>query len=134
MRVLLICAAILLSGCRGYYMNEISEIMVLPYDIPPPGTPAAELDVWFDRNGFAPGARVFQAESELRRRPGEPWAYALDADRSWWLTRVESVRNFCRTRKTVALNSSPLPIRPIACTAACRTSSSVSKASVRMTS
>lgn len=101
MRVILLIAAVLLGGCRGYYLNEIADLTVIPFEIPPYGTPEAELNAWFDEHRFAPGAQVFQAEAELRRLPGAPLVYALDADRSWWLTRAQTLRDFCFTQKIV---------------------------------
>ena len=94
--VLLLCAA-----CRAPYMSEIADLTVRPFAIPPYGTPASELNAWFDENRFAPGARVLQAESELRRLPGSPLAYALESERSWWLSRMQTVRDFCVTQKIV---------------------------------
>ena len=94
--VLLLCAA-----CRAPYMSEIADLTVRPFEIPPYGTPASELNAWFDENRFAPGARVLQAESELRRLPGSPLAYALESERSWWLSRMQTVRDFCVTQKIV---------------------------------
>lgn len=98
---LLIIAVLLLGGCRAPYMSDVSLMTVAGYQIPPTGTSAPELNTWFDANGFAPGPKVYQAESELRRIPGSPLAYALEADRSWWLSRVQTVRDFCRTEKIV---------------------------------
>lgn len=92
---------VLLGACRAPYMSEWANLTVVPFDIPPYGTPRGELELWFDENRFRPGPQVFQAESELRRLPGAPLAYALDEDRSWWLSRSQTVRDFCFTEKYV---------------------------------
>ncbi len=101
MRLAILAVAVLLGACRAPYMSDVADLTVLPYEIPPYGTPAPVLAAWFDENRFAPGPRVYQAEAELRRVPGAPLAYALDADRSWWLTRTQIVRDFCMTQKIV---------------------------------
>lgn len=102
MRMLVFVLALLaVSGCRAPYLSEINDLTVMEYEIPPYGTPADELALWFDQNGFAPGPNVWQAESELRRLPGTALAYALEADRSWWLTRAQTVKDFCTTQKIV---------------------------------
>ena len=101
MRPTIILALLLCSACRAPYMSEIADLTVRPFEIPPYGTPAPELHQWFDENRFAPGARVLQSESELRRLPGSPLVYALESERSWWLTRMQTVRDFCVTQKIV---------------------------------
>ena len=101
MRSLIVLALLACAGCRAPYMHEIADMTVREYQIPPYGTPAGELNAWFDANGFAPGARILQSESELRRPPGAPLVYALEADRTWWLSRMQTVRDFCVTQKIV---------------------------------
>ena len=101
MRILIFVGLMALAACRAPYSSEIADLTVVPFDIPPYGTTKTELVTWFDENRFAPGPDVYQAESELRRLPGEPLAYALEADRSWWLTRTQYVRDFCVTQKQV---------------------------------
>ena len=101
MRLVLLLAVLLGSGCRAPYMSELADLTVRPFEIPPYGTSAQELHAWFDENRFAPGVRVLQAESELRRLPGSPLVYALEAERTWWLTRMQTVRDFCVTQKIV---------------------------------
>ncbi|MFK7944296.1 MAG: hypothetical protein AB8B85_15470 [Paracoccaceae bacterium] len=101
MRMLLLGMFVVLAACRAPYMSEYADLTVRPFEIPPYGTPKVELAAWFDENYFAPGPRVFQAEAELRRLPGAPLAYALDEDRSWWLSRAETVRDLCVTQKYV---------------------------------
>ena len=101
MRSLILLALVLCSACRAPYMHEIADMTVRPFKIPPYGTPVAELDAWFDANQFAPGARILQAEAELRRPPGAPLVYALEADRTWWFSRMQTVRDFCVTQKIV---------------------------------
>lgn len=92
---------LIMGACRMPYMSEFADMTVVAYEIPPYGTPVEDLDLWFDDNDFRPGPDVFQAESELRRIPGAPPAYALDVDRSWWLSRSQTVRDFCFTEKYV---------------------------------
>lgn len=101
MRALLLMICIAVGACRAPYMNEIANLTVVPFEIPPYGTPKEELVAWFDKHRFAPGPDIYQAESELRRLPGAPLAYALDRDRSWWLSRAQTVRDFCVTQKYV---------------------------------
>lgn len=101
MRATLLVVVALLGACRAPYMNEIADLTVIPFEIPPYGTPMAELDLWFDANRFAPGPKVWQAETELRRLPGAPLAYASENDRTWWLSRTQTVRDFCVTQKLV---------------------------------
>ena len=98
MRQLLLIVAVLLSACRTPYMNEVADLTVRPFEIPAYGTDEGELNTWFDSNRFAPGPRIWQAETELRRLPGTPLAYANEADRSWWLSRSQTVRDFCVTQ------------------------------------
>ena len=107
MRVLLFVFCVALSACRVPYSSELADLTVAPFEIPPYGTPKAELVLWFDKNRFAPGPDVFQAESELRRLPGAPLAYALEKDRSWWLSRAQTVRDFCVTQKFVYYKLDP---------------------------
>ena len=101
MRVMILVGLVALAACRAPYSSEIADLTVIPFEIPPTGTPKAELVGWFDENRFAPGPEVYQAEAELRRLPGEPLAYALEADRSWWQSRTQYVRDFCVTQKQV---------------------------------
>ena len=101
MRWLMLLGIVLVAACRAPYSSEVADLTVIPFDIPPYGTPNSELVAWFDENRFAPGPDVYQAESELRRLPSEPLAYALEKDRSWWLSRTQYVRDFCVTQKQV---------------------------------
>lgn len=101
MRALVIAILLLTGACRAPYMSEWADLTVIPFEIPPYGTPEAELNLWFDQNMFAPGARIYQAEAELRRLPGAPLVYALEKDRRWWLSRLQTVRDLCVTQKIV---------------------------------
>ncbi|MEM0987394.1 MAG: hypothetical protein AAGK00_00835 [Pseudomonadota bacterium] len=102
MRIAL-CAALILAlgACRAPYLSELADLTVLEFQIPSYGTPGDELNAWFDQTGFDPRAKVYQAESELRRLPGTPYVYALEAERTWWLTRAQTVKDFCTTQKIV---------------------------------
>lgn len=101
MRLWIFMALLATSACRVPYTNELANLTVAPFDIPPYGTSRSDLDLWFDEHQFAPGPRVFQAESELRRLPGAPLAYAVDGDRTWWLSRTQTLRDLCVTQKLV---------------------------------
>lgn len=101
MRALMLMICVALGACRAPYMSEIADLTVRPFEIPPYGTEHGELVAWFDQNDFAPGPDIYQAEAELRRIPGAPLTYALDRDRSWWQSRVQTVRDFCVTQKYV---------------------------------
>ena len=96
-----ICCLLLLGACRAPYMSEIADTTVQDFDVPPYGTEEAALNRWFDENRFAPGPRVWEAETELRRLPGTAIPYANEEDRSWWLSRSQTVRDFCVTEKYV---------------------------------
>ncbi len=101
MRPLILSLILVLGACRAPYMSDIADLTVMPDDLPPTGTPEAALNIWFDDNRYAPGPRVWQAEAELRRLPGAPLAYATEKDRSWWLSRARTVRDFCVTQKYI---------------------------------
>ena len=101
MRSVLVAILFVLGACRMPYMSDLADMTVIPEKFPPLGTNVAELDIWFERHGYAPGPRGYQAEASLRRRPGDPLVYALDADKMWWYTRSQSVRDLCVTQKTV---------------------------------
>ncbi len=101
MRLVLLIVVLLCASCRAPYLSEINDLTVMRYEIPPYGTPADELDLWFDQNAFAPGPQVLQAESELRRLPYTGLTYALEADRTWWYTRAQTSKDFCTTQKIV---------------------------------
>ena len=101
MRLALILCLAVLAACRAPYSNEIADLTVMPDELPPYGTPADELDLWFDAEGYRPGPRIYEAESDLRRLPGTPVSYTSEQDRSWWLSRVRTVRDFCVTEKYV---------------------------------
>lgn len=101
MRVLLIVAVMLVASCRAPYMSDLADMTVLPETFPPVGTPSVALDTWFNNRDYAPGPRVHQAEASLRRRPGDPLVYAVQADKMWWYTRSRSVRDVCVTERVI---------------------------------
>lgn len=101
MRYILLFVALALSACRSPYMSEIADMTVYPFEIPEYGTEEEALNTWFDANRFSPGPKVWQAETELRRLPGAALVYASEADRSWWMSRSQTVRDFCVTEKYV---------------------------------
>jgi hypothetical protein len=82
-------------------MHNLADLTVWTDDLPPPGTPEAELNEWFDENRYAPGPKVWEAEGDLRRLPGAAGSYVREEDRSWWLTRSRTVRDLCFTQKYV---------------------------------
>ncbi|MEO1490661.1 MAG: hypothetical protein AAFV19_00725 [Pseudomonadota bacterium] len=90
-----------LGACRVPYPHEYANFTAFPEPVPPVGTPVAELDAWFHKRGYGPGPRVRQSEAELRRQPGEPLVYSVEADRTWWLTQHRVIRDFCVTQKTI---------------------------------
>jgi hypothetical protein len=94
-------AALALAGCRVPYTSDIANFGAFPEPVPPPGTSVIDLESWFYKRGYGPGPRVLQSEAELRRDPGEPLVYALQAEREWWLTQHRVVRDFCVTKKTI---------------------------------
>lgn len=101
MRWILLLCCVAIGACRAPYMSEWANLTVLPFEIPPYGTPAAELNLWFDENRFAPAARVYESETDLRRLPGAPLAYGPESERSWWLSRMQTVRDLCVSQKIV---------------------------------
>lgn len=100
MRLILI-AMLCLAGCRAPYMSDYADWTTGPDDLPAIGTKVADLDAWFRQANYAPGPRVHQSEAELRRRPGDPLAYSLAADKRWWLSQSRTVRDLCVTQKTI---------------------------------
>jgi len=100
-RAVLLAVVLLSAACRMRYMADLADMTVLPEDFPPAGTPLAVLQDWLDAQGYAPGPKVLQAEGELRRRPGDPLVYALQADRVCWLTRTRSVTDLCVTTRVI---------------------------------
>ena len=101
MRLALFLALMAMTACRVPYTADLADLTVWPDEMPPAGTSAEALDAWFHEEDYAPGPRVWQAEAELRRRPGAPLTYTLEKDRLWWLTRTQVVRDFCVTQKTI---------------------------------
>lgn len=102
MRIALIALTVLaLAGCRVPYTADIANFGAFPEPVPPAGTPVVDLEQWFIKRGYGPGPRVLQSEAELRRSPGDPLVYALEAERQWWLTQHRTIRDFCVTRKTI---------------------------------
>ena len=107
MRVLFAFVLVALAGCRAPYTSDLADLTVWPEDFPPVGTEVAALEMWFHEHDYAPGPKVYAAEASLRRRPGTPLVYALEADKRWWLTRSRSVRDFCVTTKTIYYRLGP---------------------------
>lgn len=101
MRSLVLICVFLLGACRAPYLHELADLTARPDELPPPGTPEAELNQWFDENSYAPGPKVWESEGDLRRLPGTLNSYVLEGDRSWWLTRSRTVRDFCVTQKYI---------------------------------
>ena len=101
MRLILILCVLAIAACRPIYSRDVANFTAFPEQMPGPGTAFGELEIWFNKRGFAPGSDVFQSESELRRKPGAPITYTLVADRSWWLSRVRTVQDFCVTQKFI---------------------------------
>ncbi len=107
MRLLLILSVLALGACRVPYMSDWADMTVRPEQFPAVGTPAEVLDGWFAEKGYAPGPTVYQAEAQLRRRPGDPPTYARAEDKRWWLTRHRTVRDFCVTKRTIYYRLDP---------------------------
>ncbi|MGD1926835.1 MAG: hypothetical protein ACFB03_22020 [Paracoccaceae bacterium] len=101
MRIFLIVCLLVATACRPIYTRDVANFGAFPEPVPPVGTAIAELDVWFDKRGYAPGPSVWMAESELRRVQGGALVYALEEDKLWWQTRVRGVQDFCVTQKFV---------------------------------
>lgn len=98
---ILIAAVMLLGACRTMYMADIADLATTPDELPEPGISRSALTTWFDDRGYIPGPRVFQAESELRRRPGDPLVYAQPGDRVWWSTAYRTVQHACVTKRVI---------------------------------
>ncbi|MEM9060928.1 MAG: hypothetical protein AAGD13_10750 [Pseudomonadota bacterium] len=101
MRVLLILCLSVAVSCRPIYTRDVANFTAFPEPVPPVGTPYAEMEVWFEKRGYAPAPEVWQAEGELRRVQGGPLVYALEKDRMWWQARVRAVQDFCVTQKFI---------------------------------
>ena len=99
--ILILTAAVAVAGCRGPYMSEYADAIVMADDLPAPGITTADLTTWFEERGYIPGAKVLQAEAELRRRPGDPLVYSLPDERRWWLTAHRTVKHACVTKRTI---------------------------------
>ena len=89
MRALLLLTLLITVACRPMYGRDLANFTTFPDSMPGLGTHIGDLETWFDGRGYSPSSDVFQAESELRRHPGTPLAYALEQDRSWWKARAK---------------------------------------------
>lgn len=101
MRIVMILMLLATVACRPIYGRDVANLTAFPEHLPAIGTSTSDLEVWFDNRGYAPGPSVFQSEGELRRQPGSPLVYALEADRLWWHTRVRTVQDYCVTQKFI---------------------------------
>lgn len=101
MRAILLLCLVVATACRPIYGRDVANFTAFPEKLPAIGTPLSELEVWFDKLGYAPGPDVFQAEGELRNPPNGPQLYLLDEDRSWWRSRVRTVQDYCVTQKFI---------------------------------
>lgn len=101
MRPILLLLLVATMACRPIYGRDVANFTAFPEKLPSVGTPIPELEVWFDKRGYAPGADVYQSEAELRRQPGAPITYTMDSDRSWWLMRARTVQDYCVTQKFI---------------------------------
>ncbi len=107
MRIVLLLTLLAVVACRPIYGRDVANFTAFPEKLPDIGTPADMLEEWFDKLGYAPGPDVFQSEGELRRQPGAPLAYALEADRSWWLMRARTIQDYCVTQKFIYYKLDP---------------------------
>ena len=96
-----------LAGCRAPYLSDYANMVTIPDDLPRTGIDMQNLTAWFEDRGYIPGARVLQAEAELRRRPRDPLVYARPGDREWWLTAHRTVQHACVTRHTIYYTLDP---------------------------
>lgn len=101
MRIILLLTLLGVIACRPIYGRDVANFTAFPEKLPSVGTPAADLEIWFDKMGYAPGPDVYQSESELRRQPGAPITYASEANRSWWLMRSRTIQDYCVTQKFI---------------------------------
>lgn len=101
MRTLMLLTLLAFVACRPIYGRDVANLTAFAEKLPAIGTSVGELEVWFNKLGYAPGPDVFQSESELLRQPGSPLVYALEADRNWWLMRVRTVQDYCVTQKFI---------------------------------
>lgn len=100
-------AVLLLGACRTMYMADYADLATIPDDLPQPGMSQTALTAWFEDRGYIPGSRVFQAESELRRRPGDPLVYAQPGERVWWMTAHRTVQHACVTKHVIYYRVAP---------------------------
>lgn len=101
MRIVMLLILLASVACRPIYGRDVANFTAFPEKLPAVGTPLGDLEVWFDKLGYAPGPDVFQSEGELRRQPGAPLVYAIETDRDWWRMRVRTVQDYCVTQKFI---------------------------------
>lgn len=101
MRLILLLTLVAFAACRPIYSRDVSNFTAFPEMIPEVGTPVADLEMWFHKRGFVAGPDVFQSEAELVRMQGSPPVYSVEADRSWWFSRVRAVQDYCVTQKFI---------------------------------
>ena len=101
MRIVLLLTLLAAVACRPIYGRDVANLTAFPENLPAVGTSIDQLDIWFDKLGYAPGPDVFQSEGELRRQSGAPLVYALEADKSWWRMRARTIQDFCVTQKFI---------------------------------
>lgn len=102
MRVLVFVVLVFaIAACRPPRTADYANLLAQPDMLPPAGTSAEVLTAWFDQHGYAPGPRVLQSTAELQRREGDPLVYALESERTWWLTRHRTTHHLCVTRREI---------------------------------